>query len=129
MFGAETKTTPLPINATFHAFEAPKPDVVQIVRNTTALSYLALTRNVFLSSEDGTVFPAQDGTSLLREAVLNMLHRMTDNQKVIAALTTLLGQKDAIIIPVIANKGATRLTQAFEKDTKSHRAGIKTIQY
>ncbi|KFG84219.1 putative polyketide synthase [Metarhizium anisopliae] len=108
-FAEGIKITPLPINAPFHAFNAPKPDLKWIIGTAPVLDLLALTKTVFLSSEDGVAFPPQTGAKLVCEAVLNILSRMTDNSKVFSKVSDLLGQQDGCIVPVVAEKGARRM--------------------
>ncbi|EFW18193.1 conserved hypothetical protein [Coccidioides posadasii str. Silveira] len=105
----KARVTPLPINATFHALHAERPDIETIIGKAPELDRLNLKRATFLSSESGTIFPPQTARKLLGEALLNMLNRMTDNEKVFGEVRNLTGDQEVCIFPIVAEKVAARL--------------------
>lgn len=118
----EARVTPLPINATFHALSADRPDVESIIGEAPKLEKLELKCGRFLSCEDGAVFPPQNGKELLSQALLNILNRMTDNKKVFEQVRIHIGNKEASIVPIVADKGAARLIKVLGED-KAHIRG------
>lgn len=116
-FSEETRITPLPINATFHALSADRPDVESIVGYAPKLEKLKLSEKArFLSCEDGAVFPPQNGKELVTQALLNILNRITDNEKVFEQVRIQTGDKEASIVPVVADKVAVRLIKVLGED-------------
>jgi hypothetical protein len=115
----EARVTPLPINATFHALNADRPDVESIIGNAPKMEKLKLENARFLSCEDGATFPQQNGKELLSQALLNILNRITDNEKVFAQVRVHTGDKEARIVPVVADKVAARLIKVLGEE-KAH---------
>ncbi|CRG89148.1 hypothetical protein PISL3812_06184 [Talaromyces islandicus] len=115
----EARVTPLPINATFHALNADRPDVESIIGSVPKIEKLKLENACFLSCEDGAIFPPQNGKELLSQALLNILNRITDNEKVFAQVRVQTGDKEASIVPVVADKVAARLIKVLGED-KAH---------
>jgi hypothetical protein len=112
----EARVTPLPINATFHALSADRPDVESIVGKAPKLERLKLENARFLSCEDGAIFPPQNGRELVSQALLNILNRITDNEKVFEQVRIHTGDKEARIVPVVADKVAARLIKVLGED-------------
>lgn len=112
----EARVTPLPINATFHALSADRPDVESIVGNAPKLERLKLENARFLSCEDGAIFPPQNGKQLICQSLLNILNRITDNEKVFEQVRIQTGDKEASIVPIVADKVAVRLIKVLGEE-------------
>ncbi|KAI1940877.1 hypothetical protein LOZ12_005508 [Ophidiomyces ophidiicola] len=118
----EARVTALPINATFHALHAEKPDIEWIIGDTPKLNSLHLTDACFLSSESGAVFPPQTARDLLGEALLNILNRMTDNEKVFGEVRGISGDREVCIFSVVAEKVAARMIKVLGE----HKAHVRS---
>lgn len=99
--------------AVFHAASLDRPDTAKITGPASILQKFWLKDVCFLSSEDGVAFKPQRLDSLLSEAELNMLNRMTDNEKVFNAVKLKIKDKQVAITPIVATKVSERLKKAL----------------
>ncbi|PTB41198.1 uncharacterized protein TrAFT101_006343 [Trichoderma asperellum] len=103
----------LPVAAVFHAASLDRPDTAKITGPASILQKFWLKDVCFLSSEDGVAFKPQRLDSLVSEAELNMLNRMTDNEKVFNAVKLKIKDKQVAITPIVATKVSERLKKAL----------------
>jgi hypothetical protein len=111
-FGA-SRVIELPVTAAFHASSLDKPDTTKITGSSSLLQKFWLKDVCFLSSQDGVAFEPQRLDNLVSEAELNMLHRMTDNEKVFNEVRRRVKDGQAVITPIVATKVSERLKKAL----------------
>lgn len=78
----------------------------------------------FLSSEDGVAFKPQRLDTLVSEAELNMLNRMTDNEKVFNAVKLRIKDQQVAITPIVATKVSERLKKALGESNATVRTEL-----
>lgn len=113
------RTLALPIRTLFHAEHLETPDLSAIVGAAPIFDTLELESTPFISSHSALLFAPQVLRDLAGEAVLNVIARVTDNAKVFAKVQEILGEHRAMIFPIVARKGALRLSKALGKDCVS----------
>ncbi|KAM0251264.1 hypothetical protein ACHAQJ_008297, partial [Trichoderma viride] len=111
-FGS-SRVIELPVTAAFHASSLDRPDTAKITGPSSLLQKFWLKDACFLSSQDGMAFEPQRLDNLLSEAELNMLHRLTDNEKVFNEVRLRVKDSQVLITPIVAGKVSERLKRAL----------------
>ncbi|KAH7121504.1 hypothetical protein EDB81DRAFT_666509 [Dactylonectria macrodidyma] len=109
----------LPISTLFHAEHLEAPDLSTIVGSALIFDTLKLEVTPFISSDTGLLHAPQNLRGLAGEAVLNVNARLTDNRKVFAKVKEIIGENSATVFPIVAKKGALRLSKALGEDRVS----------
>ncbi|EHK39377.1 uncharacterized protein TrAtP1_007158 [Trichoderma atroviride] len=119
-----TRVIELPVAAVFHAASFDRPDTEKITGPASILQQFWLKDVCFLSSEDGVAFKPQRLDTLVSEAELNMLNRMTDNEKVFGAVKLRIKDQQVAITPIVATKISERLKKALGESNATVRTEL-----
>lgn len=114
----------LPVAAVFHASSLDRPDTAKITGEASILQQFWLKDVCFLSSEDGIAFKPQRLDELVSEAELNMLNRMTDNEKVFNEVKLKIKGQQVTITPIVATKVSERLKKALGESNATVRTEL-----
>lgn len=103
----------LPITAIFHAAHLDRPDTTAIIGTHPSFQRFSLENPTFFSCSSGLAFRPQSLTNLLEEAVLNITHRMTDNEKMFREVQSAIEGRSICIRPIIGESGGERLKKVL----------------
>lgn len=103
----------LPITAIFHASHLDRPDTTAIIGTNPVFREFALKNPNFFSCSSGLPFQSQSLSNLIEEAILNITHRMTDNEKMFREVQAVIVDQSVCIKPIVGESGGERLKKVL----------------
>lgn len=67
----------------------------------------------FFSCSSGLPFQPQNLSDLVAETILNISHRMTDNERMFGEVQTMVNDRKVRVRPIVGESGAERLRKAL----------------
>jgi hypothetical protein len=103
----------LPITAIFHAAHLDRPDTTAIIGTNPVFQGFSLKNPNFFSCSSGLPFQSQSLSDLIQEAILNITHRMTDNEKMFREVESVIEDQTVCIKPIVGESGGERLKKVL----------------
>lgn len=103
----------LPISAIFHASHLDRPDTTAIIGTNPVFEGFSLKNQNFFSCSSGLAFQSQSLSDLIEEAILNITHRMTDNEKMFREVQSVTEDHSVYIKPIVGESGGERLRKVL----------------
>ncbi|KAE8553489.1 hypothetical protein EYB25_004871 [Talaromyces marneffei] len=103
----------LPITAIFHASHLDRPDTTAIIGTNPVFQGFSLRNPNFFSCSSGLPFHPQSLSALIEEAILNITHRMTDNEKMFREVQSGIEDQLVCIKPIVGESGGERLKKVL----------------